>query len=210
MGFFTRKSQRNQALNNARQIVSNVEGKVQHKIKSKHSKVANYLRNPGTFNSVNANRIKKEGEREINKRINELIIDYDIDPDDIRREIQKEKIEPSKIVDAAKELKQIIESEMKSNNDKEITIKISRTLGKILIVILNICIFFTVIFVALFTSAVLMPLDIIHMKINSGVTPIGASMLKFWDWIFDGKWIVDFSSTNSNMKYSNNPLRNKL
>ena len=163
----------------------------------KHSKVANYLEEPGKFSSKNAQRIRKEA----NDKIDDISEKYGVDIDIIKRELKKEKMNPEKLVDAAKELKEIVTSEMNSRDEK-VTITISKTLAKLLVFILNIAIFFVVTFIG-FAS--------LFLSLGSaaaGITNTGTE--KLWDWIFSGKWMVGHSSTNNNntMKYTNNPMKN--
>lgn len=198
MGFFTRKNKKNNALKEAR----NVEERAAYNLEHKHSKVGNILSNPGKFKSVNAERIKKNTD----EKIDSIAKKYSVNVDDLRRDLQKEKMEPSKLVESAKELKEMVEKEMKANDGK-ITITITRGLATILVFILNIVIFLIVTMFALFQTIIAI------FGGASGLTQNASSVANFWDWIFKGKWIVSMSSikTNKNdtkngVNYYNNPL----
>ena len=198
MGFFTRKNKKNSALKEAH----NVEERAAYNLEHKHSKVANILSSPGNFKSVNAERIKKNTD----EKIESISKKYSVDLDDLRRELQKEKMEPSKLIASAKELKEIVEKEMKSNDGK-ITITLTRGLANILIFILNIVIFLIVSMFALFQTL------LVVFSAFSGSTGQNSSAANFWAWIFKGKWIVSVSSIqtskNEKMNYYNNPLLKK-
>jgi hypothetical protein len=194
MGFFTRKNKKKNALSKAR----NVEEHAAYEIEHKHSKVGNILREPGKLMYTNVERIKEETEDEMMK----IADKYDVDIDEIKEELKKEKMEPEKLVDAAKELKEIVESEMNSKNST-VTITISRGLAKVLLVILNIAVFFVVTFVGLASTFVALG------AASAGVAST-AGLDKFWDWVFKGKWIIGFdtnSKNKNNMKYTNNPMK---
>jgi uncharacterized membrane protein len=160
------------------------------------------LSSPGNFKSVNAERIKKSTD----EKIETIAKKYSVDIDDIRRELQKEKMEPSKLIESAKELKEIVEKEMKSNDGK-ITITLTRSLANILIFILNVVIFLIVTMFALFQTL------LVVFSAFSGSSGQNSSAANFWSWIFKGKWIVSISSIqtgkNEKMNYYNNPLLKK-
>lgn len=194
MGFFTRKNKKNNALKDA----YNVEQKAAYNLEHKHSKVGNVLSSPGKIKSLNAERIKKNAQ----EKIDDIAKKYRIDIDDLERELQKDKMDPSKLVESAKELKEIVEKEMKSNDGK-ITITLSHTLAKVLIFILNVVIFFIVSMLGIFQ------LFLTFLSAASGSTTGSFETSKFWNWILKGKWIVSMSFLNgdkNSMKYYNNPL----
>jgi hypothetical protein len=195
MGFFTRKNKKNNALKEAR----NIEERAAYNLEHKHSKVGNILSNPGKFKSVNAERIKKNTD----EKIDSIAKKYSVDVDDLRRDLQKEKMEPSKLVESAKELKEMVEKEMKANDGK-ITITLTRGLATILVFILNIVIFLIVTMFALFQTL------LVVFSGFSGSSSQNSSAANFWSWILKGKWIVSMSSIqtskNEKMNYYNNPL----
>jgi Fe2+ transport system protein B len=194
MGFFTRKNNKNNALKEA----YNVEQRAAYNLEHKHSKVGNVLSSPGKIKSLNAERIKKNAD----KKIDNIAKKYSVNVDELRRELQKDKIEPSKLVESAKELKEIVEKEMKSN-DGNITISLNHSLAKILLFILNIVIFFIVSMLGVFQIVLLL------LSSASGLISSSSETSKFWDWILKGKWIVSMSSLyndKNSMNYYNNPL----
>jgi hypothetical protein len=190
MGYFTRKNKRNNALKEAR----NVEEHAEYKMKHKHSKVANVLEEPGKFRYTNIDRIKKETDEEMEKIANK----YDINVSELKKDLKNEDMETSKLVDAAKELKEIVEIQMKSKNDK-VTITIPQALAKVLIIIINIALFFIVTFIAISSTLIVL-----------GSSALGASntgaISSLFNWILSGSWMYSLKSP-SNMKYTNNPMR---
>lgn len=196
MGFFTRKNKKNNALKEAQ----NVERKAAYNLEHKHSKVGNILSSPGKFKSLNAERIRKNTD----EKIDSIAKKYHVDVDDLRRDLQKEKMEPSKLVESAKELREMVKREMK-NNDGKVTITLTRGLANVLLFILNIVIFFIVTMLGVFQIMLMM------LSAFSGSTSAMSDSGDFWEWFFKGKWIVSmnyFSGDKNAMKYYNNPLHN--
>ena len=190
MGYFTRKNKRNNALKEAR----NVEEHAEYKMKHKHSKVANVLEEPGKFRYTNIDRIKKETDEEMEK----IADKYNINVSELKKDLKNEDMETSKLVDAAKELKEIVEIQMKSKNDK-VTITVPQALAKVLIIIINIALFFIVTFIAISSTLIVL-----------GSSALGASntgaISSLFNWILSGSWMYSLKSP-SNMKYTNNPMR---
>jgi sugar-specific transcriptional regulator TrmB len=190
MGYFTRKNKHNNALKEAR----NAEERADYKMKHKHSKVANVLEEPGKFRYTNIDRIKKETDEEMEK----IADKYDINVSQLKRDLKNEDMETSKLVDAAKELKKIVESQMNSKNN-EVTITVPQALAKVLIIIINIALFFIVTFIAISSTLVVL-----------GSSALGASntgaISSLFNWILSGSWMYSLKSP-SNMKYTNNPMR---
>jgi hypothetical protein len=190
MGYFTRKNKRNNALKEAR----NAEERADYKMKHKHSKVANVLEEPGKFRYTNIDRIKKETDEEMEK----IADKYDINVSQLKRDLKNEDMETSKLVDAAKELKKIVESQMNSKNN-EVTITVPQALAKVLIIIINIALFFIVTFIAISSTLIVL-----------GSSALGASntgaISSLFNWILSGSWMYSLKSP-SNMKYTNNPMR---
>lgn len=190
MGFFTRKNKHSNALKNAR----NAEERAEYKMKHKHSKVANVLEEPGKFRYTNIDRIKKETDEEMEK----IADKYDIDISELKKELKKEDVQTSKLVDAAKELKEMVESQINSKNDK-VTITVPQGLAKLLIIIINIALFFIVTFIALSSTLVVM-----------GSSALGASntaaISSLFNWVLSGSWMYSLKPP-SNMKYTNNPMK---
>jgi hypothetical protein len=194
MGFFTRKNNKNNALKEA----FTVQQRAAYNLEHKHSKVGNVLSSPGKIKSLNAERIKKNAD----EKIDNIARKYRVDIDELHRDLQKEKMEPTKLVESAKELKEMVEKEMKTNDGK-ITITLNHSLAKILIFILNVVIFFIVSMLGVFQ------LVLILLSSATGTTSSSSETGKFWDWILKGKWIISMSSLNgdkNSMKYYNNPL----
>lgn len=189
MGFLTRKNK-----NNALKAARNAEERADYKMKHKHSKVANILEEPGKFRYTNIDRIKKETDEEMEKIANK----YNINVSDLKKELKNEDMETSKFVDAAKELKEIVEIQMKSKNDK-VTITIPQALAKVLIIIINIALFFIVTFIAISSTLIVL-----------GSSALGASntgaISSLFNWILSGSWMYSLKPPG-NMKYTNNPMR---
>ena len=190
MGFLTKKNKHSNALKAAR----SAEERAEYKMKHKHSKVANVLEEPGKFRYTNIDRIKKETDEEMEKIANK----YDINVSQLKKDLKNEDMETSKLVDAAKELKKIVESQMNSKNN-EVTITVPQALAKVLIIIINIALFFIVTFIGISSTLIVL-----------GSSALGASntgaISSLFNWILSGSWMYSLK-TPSNMKYTNNPMR---
>ena len=125
---------------------------------------------------------------------------YNIDISELKKDLKKEDVDTSELVDAAKELKKIVERQLNSKNDK-VTITISQGLAKLLIIIVNIALFFIVTFIALSSTLLALGASAIGVSNTAGISSL-------FNWVLSGSWMYSLKPTkNNSMKYTNNPMR---